>query len=124
MSRPPRPARPPLKGPAAAPEGAAPRYVRIEVHKTARRQAAGPGMPADRQVNIRVPIAFVRSGLRLGAIIPGFAGDEITRRLRERGIDVDLTKLDQAQLEDMLKNLGELTVDVDQGRAQVRITCE
>jgi hypothetical protein len=112
---------------AASTEGAsspAPRYVRIEVNKSGRRPGESASLGAGKQVNIRVPIALIRSGMRLGAIVPGFAGDEIGRKLRERGIDVDLSKLDYAQFEDMLKNMGELTVDVDEGRAQVRITCE
>ena len=94
------------------------RYLRIEVHKHAAEGRAG------KDVNIRVPIALVRGGMRLGAIIPGYVGDDIKSRLRERGFDVDLSKLDQAALEDLLKNFGEMTVDVDQGKAQVRITCE
>jgi hypothetical protein len=105
---------------ASAPGTDAPglRYLRIAVHKAANQYRP------EKQFNIRVPLALVRSGMRLGAIIPGYAGDAITRQLRERGIDVDLSKLDQAELENLLKNLGELTVDVDKGKAQVRITCE
>ena len=108
----------PATPPAGEPHEPRARYLRIAVHK-----AANQWRP-EKQVNIRVPLSIVRSGIRLGAIIPGYAGDEITRRLRERGIDVDLSKLDQAELENLLKNLGELTVDVDKGKAQVRITCE
>jgi len=94
------------------------RYLKIEVHKPASEQRK------ERVVNIRVPIALVRSGMRLGAIVGGYADDEITRRLRERGIDLDLSKIDQSQIDDLMKNLGELTVNVDKGRSQVRITCE
>lgn len=61
--------------------------------------------------------------MRLGAMIPG-CGEAITERLREKGIDIDLARLDQVQLEDLLKDMGELTVDVDKGKAQVLITCE
>lgn len=56
-------------------------------------------------------------------MIPG-CGEAITERLREKGIDIDLARLDQVQLEDLLKDMGELTVDVDKGKAQVLITCE
>ncbi len=62
--------------------------------------------------------------MRLGAMIPGPAGDRLTERLREKGLDIDFRKLDPANLEAILKDLGELTIDVDQGKAQVRITCE
>src|SRR5438034_8998924 len=80
-----------------------PRYLKIEVHK---RAAEGR---REKDVNIRVPIALVRGGMRLGAIIPGYAGEDIKSRLRERGIDVDRSKLDPAALEDLLDNFGEMT---------------
>lgn len=92
------------------------RYLRVEVHK------AGNQWHAEKQVTIRIPVSIVRGGMRLGAVMHGFGGDEITEQLRKRGID--LSKLDPEQLDSILKDLGELTVDVDQGKAQVRITCE
>jgi len=45
-------------------------------------------------------------------------------RLRERGIDVDLSKLDPAFLESMLSEMGEINIDVEQSGEQVRITYE
>jgi hypothetical protein len=93
------------------------RYLKIEVNK------AGADGGRARRVNIKVPIALVRGGMRLGAIV-GCGDDEVRRRLRERGIDLDLSAIDDAAIADLLKNLGELTVDVDKGSSQVRITCE
>jgi hypothetical protein len=95
-----------------------PRFLRVLIHKT-----ADEWRPA-KDVNIRVPLAFVRGGLRLGSVIPGLAGERVRQHLRERGIDIDLSKLDYAELESMLKELGELTIDVDGGKAQVRLRCE
>ena len=95
-----------------------PRFIRIAVHKP----AAGCG--GDKDVNIRVPIAIVRSGMRLGAILPGVVGDKVTAHLRERGLDVDLSKLDVAALESLLTELGDVAIDVDSRQAQVRISCE
>ncbi len=95
-----------------------PRYLKIAVHKAATDQRG------EKDVNIRVPIAMVRGGMRLGAIIPGFGGERMQARLREQGIDVDWSKLDPAAIEAMLKDLGEMNIDIDSGKAQVRITCE
>src|SRR4051812_8767651 len=97
---------------------ATPRYVRITVHKTAKDDRR------DKDVNIRVPIGVVKSGMRLGALIPGFPGDAVSARLRERGIDVDFSKLDTAAFEQVLKQLGDTNIEVDSGKAQVRISCE
>jgi hypothetical protein len=95
-----------------------PRYLKIAVHKPANEHRG------EKDVNIRVPMAIMRGGMRLGAIIPGFGGERMQARLREQGIDLDLSKLDPAAIETMLKDLGEMNIDIDSGKAQVRITCE
>jgi hypothetical protein len=94
------------------------RWVRIAVHRPAKDGHR------DKDVNIRVPIAIVKSGMRLGALIPGMAGEQVSARLRERGFDIDFSKLDAAAIEEMLKQLGDTNIEIDSGKAQVRITCE
>jgi hypothetical protein len=105
----------------AAPAGeprVKPRFLRIAVHK-----AAGPH-GAQKDVNIRVPLGIVRSGMRLGALIPAFASDQVSACLRERGIDIDFSKLDDRAIESLLEQLGQANIDIDAGEAQVRITSE
>jgi hypothetical protein len=80
--------------------------------------------PFSRDVDVRIPLSLLRSGMKLAAFMPARAVEIISGRLKEQGIDVDLSRLDAAQLEDLFRNLGELTVDLDGGRGQVRITCE
>jgi len=94
------------------------RWVLINVHKTAKEGKQ------DQDVNIRVPIAVIKSGMRLGALIPGLAGDQVASRLREKGLDVDFSKLDAASIEAMLRALGDTNIEIESGRSQVRITCE
>ena len=94
------------------------RWVRIAVHKP------GHSGTRERDVNIRVPIAIVKSGMRLGALIPGMAGEQVSARLRERGLDLDFSKLDAAAIDEVLKELGDANIEIDAGKAQVRITCE
>jgi hypothetical protein len=94
------------------------RWLRIAVHQQAKEGRK------DKDVNIRVPISIVRSGMRLGALIPGLAGDQVAAKMRERGLDVDFTKLDAAGIDAILKELGDSNIEIDSGRATVRITCE
>ena len=94
---------------------AEPRYFRILVNKPARE-----GKKAE-NVNIRVPMTVVRGGLRLGALVPGILGKKIQL---DNGTELDLSKVTYTDLEAMIKDIGELTVDVDGGDAQVRIRCE
>jgi hypothetical protein len=92
--------------------------MRVTIDKAAR-----DGRPA-KQVSIRVPMALVRGGVRLGAIFPYKGNDPISQHLRNHGVDVDWSKIDLSQLDSVLQNLDETTIDVDNGRAQVRISYE
>ena len=68
-----------------------------------------------------MPITVVRGGLRLGALFPGMLGKKKIQL--DNGTELDLSKVTYTDLEAMIKDIGELTVDVD-GDAQVRIRCE
>jgi hypothetical protein len=92
-----------------------PRYFRILVNKPARE-----GKKAE-AVNIRVPMTVVRGGLRLGSLFPGMLAKKKVQLAN--GSELDLSKVTYTDLEAMIKDIGELTVDVD-GDAQVRIRCE
>jgi len=93
-----------------------PKYFRILVNKPARE-----GKKAE-AVNIRVPMTVVRGGLRLGALVPGMLNNKKIQL--GNGNELDLSKLTYTDLEAMIKDIGELTVDVDGGDATVRIRCE
>lgn len=92
-----------------------PRYFRILVDKPAR-----DGKQA-RVVNIRVPITLVRGGLRLSSLFPGVMGRR--KIVLGDGAELDLSKVSAEDLEGIIKDLGELSVDID-GKEQVRIRCE
>jgi hypothetical protein len=102
---------------AAGPSGqkADAKYFRILINKPARE-----GRKAE-NVNIRVPITVVRGGLRLSALFPGMRAKKLHL---DDGSELDLSKIHYADLEAMIKDIGELTVDVDGGNAQMRIRCE
>jgi len=92
-----------------------PKYFRVLVNKPARE-----GKKAE-AVNIRVPMTVLRGGLRLGSLFPGMLAKKKVQLAN--GSELDLSKVTYADLEAMIKDIGELTVDVD-GDAQVRIRCE
>ena len=92
-----------------------PKYFRILVNKP-----ASDGKKAE-NVNIKVPISVVRGGLRLSSVFPGLLAKKKIQL--DNGTELDLSKIHYADLEAMIKDIGELTVDVD-GEAQVRIRCE
>jgi len=103
----------------------APSWFRINIHRPANEHR-----PA-KDVNIRVPVSVMKGGMRLGAIIATFAGEKAARQMRERGIDLDLakingdlSKLNGPEFEQLLKSLDDVSIDIDDGKSQVRITCE
>jgi hypothetical protein len=66
---------------------------------------------------------LIRAGLKFASFIPHAAQGKVNEALKEKGLNVDLTKISPQNLEDLISNLDELTVDVD-GRDKVRIFCE
>ena len=112
-------------GDAPAGDAAAPRWIRINVRKPANEHRKA------KDVNIRVPVAVMKGGIRLGAIIASFAGEKAAQRMRERGMDLDLakisgdlSKMNGPEFDQFLKTLDDVNIEVDDGKAQVRITCE
>ena len=95
-----------------------PKYLRVAV------DTDEPGDGGPTKVNIRVPMQLLRAGVRLSSLIPPLARDEVNAAMREHGIPFDINQLKPDNLEELIEQLGELTVDVDQEKTKVRIFCE
>jgi hypothetical protein len=110
-----------------APDGRPPvRWFRINIHKPAKEAGHKP-----KDVNIRVPIAVVKGGMRLGAIIATFAGEKAALRMKRRGVDLDLatingdlSRMNGAEFDAFMQSLDEMNVEIDDGKSLVRITAE
>jgi hypothetical protein len=114
----------PPAGDAASDDPKRTRWVRINVHRANDDRS-------EKDVNIRVPIAVVKGGMRLGAIIATFAGEKAAQRMKARGIDLDISKINDdlskmngAEFDAFLKSLDDTSIEIDDGRSQVRISCE
>ena len=114
----------PPAGDAATDDPQRTRWVRINVHRANDDRG-------EKDVNIRVPIAVVKGGMRLGAIIATFAGEKAAQRMKARGIDLDISKINDdlskmngAEFDAFLKSLDDTSIEIDDGRSQVRISCE
>ncbi|MBD3335307.1 MAG: hypothetical protein GF355_07295 [Candidatus Eisenbacteria bacterium] len=71
------------------------------------------------QVNVRIPMELIRTGIKLGAMIP----DDARQHLHEKGID--LSQLSGMDQEELIQALRDLVVDVDSDDGDtVRIFCE
>ena len=103
-----------------------PRWIRINIHKPATDEAHRA-----KDMNIRVPIAVVKGGMRLGALIGTFAGEKAARRMKAQGLDIDLAKINSdlsqmngPEFDEFLRSLNDTNIEIDDGKAQVRITAE
>jgi hypothetical protein len=71
------------------------------------------------KVNIRVPLALVKTGIKLSTMMPA----EANEKLAEQGID--LSNLSGLKGEELIEALRDLKVDVDSNDGDtVRIFCE
>lgn len=93
-----------------------PKYIRVVVDDNGK----GTGTKA----NIRVPMQLLRSGVKLAALIPVQARDHVNSALREHGVALDLSQIKPENLEELIDQLDELTVDVDDQDVKVRVFCE
>jgi len=96
-----------------------PKYLRVMVEATEGHSGEGPT-----KVNVRVPMQLLRAGVRLTSLIPAQAREQINVAMREHGVNFDVGQLKPENLEELIDQLNELTVDVDQKDAQVRVFCE
>jgi hypothetical protein len=76
------------------------------------------------KVNVRVPMQLLRAGVRLTGVIPTKARDEVNNALRKEGIAFDINNVTPQNLEELIEQLRELTVDVDNENTKVRVYCE
>ena len=76
------------------------------------------------KVNVRVPMQLLRAGVRLTGVIPASAREEVNAALRKDGIAFDINNVTPQNLEELIEQLRELTVDVDNENTKVRVFCE
>lgn len=97
----------------------APKYLRVVVEQ--EEDGEGP-----LKVNIRVPLQLLRAGVRLASLIPPRATEEIDTALAREGISFNLAQIKPDNLDELIDQLRDLTVDIDQekDKLKVRIFCE
>ncbi|MGZ6016767.1 MAG: SHOCT-like domain-containing protein [Phenylobacterium sp.] len=95
---------------------APPKYLRVTVDA---RDEDGPT-----KVNVRVPMALLRAGVRLSSLITTEARDQVNAELAKNGVPFDIGQLKPENLEELISHLDDFTVDVDARDAKVRVYCE
>ena len=72
-----------------------------------------------KEVNLRLPAALVRAGIRLGSLVPWVDSPKVIAGTRGH-----FAEIDPKQLDELLDHMGEMTIDIEDCKSQVRIWCE
>jgi len=64
-------------------------------------------------VNVKIPLALLRAGLKLTSLIPPQAADQINKSMAEKGMKFDLSNFKSDDLEELIEALREMEIDVD-----------
>ena len=75
-------------------------------------------------VDVKVPLALVRSGLKLTSLIPPQAMDQINSSMSAQGMSIDFDNLKPEDVEELIEALREMEVTVDSANGdKVRVYC-
>jgi Asp-tRNA(Asn)/Glu-tRNA(Gln) amidotransferase B subunit len=75
-------------------------------------------------VDVRIPLGLVRAGMRLTTLIPKPAMDQINSKMQEKGMSFDFNNVKPEDIEELIKNLGEMEVNVTAKNGDhVRVFC-
>lgn len=75
-------------------------------------------------VDVKVPLALVRSGLKLTSLIPPQAMDQINSEMSQHGMSIDFNNLKPEDIDELVSALREMEVNVvgDKGET-VKVYC-
>jgi hypothetical protein len=94
-----------------------PKYLRVLVDTL-------EGGDGPTKVNVRVPLQLLRAGVRLSSIIPPLARERVNAAMAENGVPFDINALKPENIDELIDQLNDLTVDVDKEHTKVRVFCE
>jgi hypothetical protein len=100
----------------------APKYLRVIVdteHNIEHGYDKGPA-----HINIRVPVALIRAGVKLASLIPPEAYNQVDEKMKNRGIMFDLHNMKPENVEELIQALNDLQVDINGGTEKVRVYTE
>ena len=96
------------------------KYLRVVVGSDSEDGSESEG----ERVNIRVPMALIRAGVKLAAVLPADATKSVNEAMEKQGLGLDLRNLKPEDLEQLVDALADLEVDVQDGKQKVRVYVE
>jgi hypothetical protein len=98
--------------------GGKPRFLHVKVN-------SGPGGNHKHEnVDIKVPLVLLKAGMKLHSIIPEGTKGRINEHLANKGIHLDINKIDGEHIDSIIQALTESSIDIDADGDKVKIYCE
>jgi membrane peptidoglycan carboxypeptidase len=92
-----------------------PKFIRVMVDAKDGRE----NKPV--HINVRVPIALLRAGVRIASLIPPQAQEKVNAELRKQGMDIDIRQIKPENINELIDQLQDLSVDIDQHQDDTKI---
>ena len=93
------------------------KYLRVVV------EPGGEGQ--GERVNVRVPLALIRAGMKFEALLPEHARSHLRQTFSEKGLNIDVSKLSAESLDEFLAALQEFRTDIEgKNGERIRVFCE
>ena len=101
----------------------APRYMHVIVEP---KLGAGrvEGRDFHGKVNVRVPFGLIRAGMKFATLIPPDAAEHVDKAFKEKGLNFDIRKLKDEDLEELISALHDSEVNVDSEHETIRVYAE
>ena len=103
------------------PEASAPAHPRRGAARHLRVTVDSDG---GEHVDLRVPLALIKAGVKLHTLLPDQAAKGIRKAMKKNGVDIDLFNQRTDDLEQLIDALSEVEVNVQDGEDRVRVYCE
>ncbi len=93
----------------------APKFLRVIIDSTNEWKKS----PV--HINVRVPVALLRAGVRLASFIPTNAQDRVNEELRKNGMNFDISQIKPENLNELIDQLQDVSVDIDSKQDEVKV---
>jgi hypothetical protein len=97
-----------------------PKYLHVKVDADPGGDSCCGGRE---NVNIKIPLALLRAGVKLTSLIPEKARAHVSGHFEDHGINFDLKELDAEKLEALVKALSETSIDIESDKEKVKVYC-
>ena len=78
----------------------------------------------DEHIDVRVPLALIKAGVKLHTLLPAQAAQGVNETLEKNGIGIDLHNLQTEDLSQFIDAISEIEVNIQDGDDKVRVYCE